>query len=59
MKIIIESSTSGTRPDDSEDTESKIYQPLAMQRLQNGEQTENRNISTEYISLFGTESIAI
>ena len=35
-----ESSTSGTRPDDSEDTESKIYQPLAMQRLQNGEQTE-------------------
>ena len=35
-----ESSTSGTRPDDSDDTESKIYQPLAMQRLQNGEQTE-------------------
>ncbi len=33
-------STAGTRPDDSEDAESKIYQPTAMQRLQNGEQKE-------------------
>ena len=33
-------STAGTRPDDSDDTASKIYQPTAMQRLQNGEQTE-------------------
>ena len=33
-------STAGTRPDDSEDTASKLYQPTAMQRLQNGEQTE-------------------
>ena len=30
-------STAGTRPDDSEDTASKIYQPNAVQRLQNGE----------------------
>ena len=33
-------STTGTRPDDDEDAESKIYQPTAMQRLQNGEQKE-------------------
>ena len=33
-------STAGTRPDDSEDTAAKIYQPNSMQRLQNGELTE-------------------
>ena len=33
-------STAVTRPDDSEDTAAKIYQPNSMQRLQNGELTE-------------------